>query len=69
VDRNVRPLVLGVTHLLAVEVIDSGDTVAVRLVGPDDREVALLLPQRIAADLQASLTTALKAAAIRGQHR
>lgn len=56
------PRVFGVTKVAAVDVIDNGGTVAARLVGSDGQEIALLIPQQVAADLQAHLSNELQAA-------
>jgi hypothetical protein len=61
VDEITRPLVLGVSKLVSVTIIDTGRTVAVTLVGPDDREIALLIPERVAVSLQAGLVDGLEA--------
>lgn len=60
--EDTRPRVFGVTKVAAVDVIDNGGTVAARLVGSNGREIALLIPQQVAADLQAHLTNELRAA-------
>lgn len=57
-----RPRVLGIAAVNAVDVIDNGGTIAMRLVGSDGREIALLIPQQVAADLQAQFTAEVQAA-------
>lgn len=60
--EGTRPRVFGVTKIAAVDVIDNGGTVAARLVGSGGQEIALLIPQQIAADLQAYLSNERQAA-------
>ena len=60
-DESTRPLVLGVAKLISVAIIDSGRTVAVTLAGPNDREIALLIPERVAVSLQTGLGDGLAA--------
>ncbi|GJE43863.1 hypothetical protein [Methylobacterium soli] len=59
-DESTRPLVLGVAKFINVAIIDSGRTAAVTLAGPDDREIALLIPERVAVSLQAGLVDGLE---------
>lgn len=41
---NLRPVVLSVAAFKNMEAIDGGDTIVVRFVAPDGREIALLVP-------------------------
>ncbi len=50
-----KPNVLGIIGLVGTEVIDGGDTVAVRLKQADGREIALLVPRKVAGDLLGEL--------------
>ncbi|MDR7040628.1 hypothetical protein J2X36_005411 [Methylobacterium sp. BE186] len=68
-DHTDRITVVGIAQLAGVEVIDGGDTVAVRLRAADDREITLLVPQQIAADLHANLGVGLQEAQDRRRAR
>ena len=67
--ENARPIVLSVTQFTSVEVMDSGDTLAVRFKAPDGREIALLVPQQAAADLHAQIIVELEVAQVRRSAR
>ncbi|GJD95675.1 hypothetical protein [Methylobacterium iners] len=56
-----RSAVLSVSELKGVEVIDGGDTLAVRFETPDGGELALLVPQRTVATLTQELAVGLAA--------
>ena len=60
--ENARPVVLSVAEFTRVEVMDGGDTLAVRFKAPDGREIALLVPQRAATNLQAQITDGIEVA-------
>jgi len=60
-DRD-RTTIVGIASLDGVEVIDGGDTIALRLRGADEREITLLVPQRVAADLRENLSVGLEEA-------
>ncbi|MER2269849.1 hypothetical protein [Methylobacterium oxalidis] len=68
-DREDRITIVGIARLEGVEVIDGGDTVAVRLRAADDREITLLVPQQVAADLKANLSVGLQEAQDRRRAR
>lgn len=55
-----RSAVLSVSALKGVEIIDGGDTVAVRFETPDGGELALLVPQRTVATLTDQLAAGLR---------
>ena len=60
--EKARPVVLSVAKFTSVEAMDGGDTLAMRFKAPDGREIALLVPQRAVADLQAQITDELEVA-------
>ena len=60
--ENARPVVLSVAEFTRVEVMDGGDTLAVRFKAPDGREIALLVPQMAAENLQAQVADGLEIA-------
>lgn len=55
---NSRPVVLSVAAFTCLETIDGGDTIVVRFKAPDGREIALLVPQTVMADLKGRLLEA-----------
>ena len=60
--ENARPVVLSVAEFTRVELMDGGDTLAVRFKAPDSGEIALLVPQRAAANLQAQVADGIEVA-------
>ncbi|MER2269795.1 hypothetical protein [Methylobacterium oxalidis] len=68
-DRKDHITIVGIARLEGVEVIDGGDTVALRLKGADEREITLLVPQQVAVDLRANLDVALQEAQDRRRTR
>lgn len=56
---NKLPSVLAATQVRSVEVIDGGDTLAVRIHVTDGGETCLLLPVGVVGDLLAQLAVAL----------
>lgn len=48
---NEVPFVLGAAGVRSVEIIDGGDTLAVRMRSPDDSEFCVLLPIGVVGDL------------------
>ncbi|MEA1834739.1 hypothetical protein U8607_21835 [Methylobacterium durans] len=68
-DCKDRITIVGIARVEGVEVIDGGDTVAIRLRAADEREITLLVPQRVAADLQANLNVGLQEAQDRRRAR
>ena len=48
-------MVLSVASFIDVELMDGGDTVAIRFQAPDGREVAVLVPRAAASALQTQL--------------
>jgi hypothetical protein len=62
VPDNARPVVLSVAEFTSVEVMDGGDTLAVRFRAPDGGEIALLVPQRAAENLQAQVADGIEVA-------
>ena len=61
-SENKRPVVLPVSTCAGVEVMDGGDTLALRFQAPDGRQIALLVPQHTAANLREQVTVGLEAA-------
>ena len=60
--ENAKPVVLLVAEFTSVEVMDGGDTRAVRFKAPDGREVAMLVPQWAAENLQAQVAKGIEVA-------
>ena len=56
-SNDLRPVVLSVAALRGIEAIDGGDTIVVHFVGPDGRDVALLVPRNAIADLNTQLSS------------
>ena len=54
---TLRPVVLSVAAFKGMEAIDGGDTIVVRFVAPDGREIALLVPQDAVAGLKTRLSS------------
>ena len=52
-DETLPPLAVAVKSLTGVGLIDGGDTVDVRFAAPDDQLIAVLIPRRVFAELQA----------------
>ena len=67
-DRD-RTTIVGIASLDGVEVIDGGDTIALRLRGADEREITLLVPQQVAAALRDNLSVSLEEAQDRRRAR
>lgn len=53
------PYVLGAAGMRSVEIVDGGDTLAVRLRAPDDSEFCVLLPIGVVGDLLFQLADVL----------
>lgn len=53
------PYVLGAAGVRSVEIVDGGDTLAVRLPTPDDSEFCVLLPIGVVGDLLFQLADVL----------
>ncbi|GEP06616.1 hypothetical protein [Methylobacterium oxalidis] len=68
-DNKDRITIVGIARLEGIEVIDGGDTLGVRLRGANEREITLLVPQQVAADLQANLNVSLQEAQDRRRAR
>ena len=62
---NDQLTVLSVASLVGTRTIDGGDTVALRFLAPDGGEIALLVPRRVAAEVQAALVDVLARPTIR----
>jgi hypothetical protein len=59
VAKNDHPLVLSVATLIGIEMIDGGDTAAMRFRGADGEEVGMLIPRKTASLILAELSDAL----------
>lgn len=59
---DTRPVVLSIAEATGVQVMDGGDTLALRFKAPDGREIALVIPQKAVATLQAFIADGLEAA-------
>jgi hypothetical protein len=57
--ENNRPVVLSVASFTDVQLMDSGDTLAVRFQAPDGRELVILVPRQAAAALQPQVSEVL----------
>jgi len=57
VPENLRPVVLSVAAFKDMEAIDGGDTIVVRFVAPDGREIALLVPRDALTGLKTRLSS------------
>lgn len=53
---TLRPVVLSVATFGDIEAIDGGDTIVVRFVAPDGRDVSLLIPRDAVAGLKTQLS-------------
>jgi hypothetical protein len=63
--ENIRPVVLSVASFTDVELMDGGDTLAMRFQAPDGREVAMLVPRAAAFALQTQLADILTQSLLR----
>ena len=57
--QNNRPVVLSAANVIGVRMVDGGDTVALQLETPDDRELAILVPRAAASVLRMALADVL----------